>query len=540
MKNTVYKVLAVALSFCLLAGSLSVSAGAVSVGAFGTTAIRRLSDGFGSFADALVRGVAGLFPSPAWPDKAAYVPTDYYAGTAGTVTGEQWLCGFASESVVPPDVDSGKYNSAGYTGNLPTNYVNGVLDDQRIVAVCLGTGGKTAVFLSLDGFGMTGTNVRKIRARLAEFAAANGIVSINITVSHTHYAIDTHGLGTDMGKMLKFNLVNLLTRQARPYNSTNEDFMNGVFAAAENTVRAAFAALQGGNLYYGRVAVEDLISDSRAPRVFDENAHRLRFVPRDTRANEIWLVNMGLHPTSLDMGTKLASADFPGAIVRYAKELAGADAAFYQGAISGIYSDVSGLGISEEGLGTLEEVNAVGLAITQRLLSITNEAAVTPKLNIRHKELFLPIDNSFLQLACRLQIINNTVLHTSGKLADIEGVTEIGMCELGDTLAIALMPGELSPELLFGGTLPASEAWTGTDWAYPPMNTQVGARTLLCFGLTNDQIGYIVPDNDYANTYAQLFAFAYAPDNDHYQEMISLGKHTASALMAAFAELITA
>jgi hypothetical protein len=90
-------------------------------------------------------------------------------------------------------------------------------------------------------------------------------------------------------------------------------------------------------------------------------------VPRDTRANEIWLVNMGLHPTSLDMGTKLASADFPGAIVRYAKELAGADAAFYQGAISGIYSDVSGLGISEEGLGTLEEVNAVGLAITQRL-----------------------------------------------------------------------------------------------------------------------------------------------------------------------------
>jgi hypothetical protein len=97
------------------------------------------------------------------------------------------------------------------------------------------------VFLSLDGFGMTGTNVRKIRARLAEFAAANGIVSINITVSHTHYAIDTHGLGTDMGKMLKFNLVNLLTRQARPYNSTNEDFMNGVLPRRKH-VRTAFAA----------------------------------------------------------------------------------------------------------------------------------------------------------------------------------------------------------------------------------------------------------------------------------------------------------
>jgi hypothetical protein len=44
------------------------------------------------------------------------------------------------------------------------------------------------------------------------------------------------------------------------------------------------------------------------------------------------------------------------------------------------------------------------------------------------------------------------------------------MCELGDTLAIALMPGELSPELLFGE--PCRErSVERTDWAYPPMNT---------------------------------------------------------------------
>ncbi|MEI6580349.1 MAG: hypothetical protein WCN92_12935, partial [Eubacteriales bacterium] len=71
-----------------------------------------------------------------------------------------------------------------------------------------------------------------------------------------------------------------------------------------------------------------------------------------------------------------------------------------------------------------------------------------------------------------------------------------------------------------------------------PLTNMTGGRKLLCFGLTNDQIGYIVPDNDYANTYAQVFASAYKPGNDHYNEMISLGKHTASILVTEFFKIM--
>ncbi len=538
MNSKMKKTFIIFMSLVIVLSSLNIQANALENSDFGTSVVKYFSNGFGGFADILVRSIAGFLPSRDWPGKEGYISNNFYSGTSGTVESHEWLCGFASESIIPDDINSGKYNSAGYFGNLPTNYLTGVLDDQRISAVSLSTGGKTAVFISLDGFGITGTNVRKIRKRLKEFAEKKGIVSINVTASHSHYCIDTLGLGTNMYDLLKFNLVNIITMQSRNYKSTNEKFMNGLIDKAEKVVKDSVNSLSQGTLSFGSADISDLISDSRTPVEFDGNVNRIRFVPVEKRKDEIWLVNMGVHPTSLEMGEKNVSSDYPGAILHYAKELAGADAAFYQGAQCGIYSDVSSLGIPDDKLGTGYEVNAYGRQIVQRLQKIDNETVITPKLNIRHCELVIPIENSFLQLACKLQMINNSVLNTTGRLKDIVGLTEIGYCELGDNLSIALIPGELSPELAIGGTLPAQQSWNGTDWAYEPLTNMTGGRKLLCFGLTNDQIGYIVPDNDYANTYAQVFASAYKPGNDHYNEMISLGKHTASILVTEFFKIM--
>ena len=47
------------------------------------------------------------------------------------------------------------------------------------------------------------------------------------------------------------------------------------------------------------------------------------------------------------------------------------------------------------------------------------------------------------------------------------------------------------------------------------------------FGLANDAIGYIVPDNDYSM--GLVF--------DHYQEILSLSRETASTIMNGFAQM---
>ena len=76
-------------------------------------------------------------------------------------------------------------------------------------------------------------------------------------------------------------------------------------------------------------------------------------------------------------------------------------------------------------------------------------------------------------------------------------VTELGYMELGGTLGVALVPGEIDPAILWGGAVDAADSWTGKSWDYAPWAETSGAERLICFGLCNDQVGYILCDNDY-------------------------------------------
>lgn len=45
--------------------------------------------------------------------------------------------------------------------------------------------------------------------------------------------------------------------------------------------------------------------------------------------------------------------------------------------------------------------------------------------------------------------------------------------------------------------------------------------------MANDAVGYIIPDNDFGPFYQK----------DHYEELLSFGKHEASALVSVFQAL---
>ena len=89
------------------------------------------------------------------------------------------------------------------------------------------------------------------------------------------------------------------------------------------------------------------------------------------------------------------------------------------------------------------------------------------------------------------------------------------------------MPGEIVQDLVYGGgSLTAAGSFKGKDFGYKTIRELFGDKTIV-FGLCNDAIGYVVPDNDYSLGIV----------DDHYQELISLGDVTASAIMSKFAEL---
>ena len=100
--------------------------------------------------------------------------------------------------------------------------------------------------------------------------------------------------------------------------------------------------------------------------------------------------------------------------------------------------------------------------------------------------------------------------------------------EMGENIKIAFVPGEICTDLIYGGnSLMAEGAVKGKDYEGKIL-TDIFGEDVIIFGLANDAVGYIVPDNDYA------MALAFG----HYHETLSLGNKTATILAEAYENLV--
>ena len=121
--------------------------------------------------------------------------------------------------------------------------------------------------------------------------------------------------------------------------------------------------------------------------------------------------------------------------------------------------------------------------------------------------------------------------------------SEMTYLEIGQ-LHLLLLPGELFPELAYGGYLSAEESATGFGGEINPQPlTQIANDPALrIVGLANDEIGYIVPRNDFLlNDEAPYFE----PTRDrhgrrHYEETNSLGPNTADTIADVFRGMLSA
>ena len=151
------------------------------------------------------------------------------------------------------------------------------------------------------------------------------------------------------------------------------------------------------------------------------------------------------------------------------------------------------------------------------------ERELEPILNLLISEVKIRVTNPLIILVGKLNLANYSVYKENHRYYIF---TEIGYMEMGD-VKVALMPGEIVQDLVAGGaSLTAEGSYSGKDFGYKTIYELFGEDT-ICFGLANDAIGYVVPDNDYS----------LAILDDHYQELISLGSETASSIMKGFAGL---
>lgn len=451
--------------------------------------------------------IPGLDWGNTWQNYDDYQsPDTFYKGEdtfeAEVESGAVWSAGYAYGSLLEGlDILGGEYNIAGSLQTFSGKKPKEILDDQgvNVYAISDGVGG-IVVQAVVDGYGLARGDVLKIRERLASFAAENGIVSINISTLHQHSLIDTLGMGVALVPALMLNPgMNALRMDKSELTSGKTDkFMNNLYEVVTSSIIEAVEDMEEGSLYYGSADVSDLIHDKRKPVVFDGEIHRFRFDPYNESSDEIWLCEAGIHCTGYSGDLNIVSSDFPYYFREYVKQTTGADVVYVQGAELAIGDDRDS--IKNEGTGLNARVKGYGYELARRTVAIENEEQLAPVLNVALAEVALKADNPVHILAVREGIVDSVVTKDGG---DFVVITEVGYMELGNKVGIAMIPGEIAPEILWGGAVSKDASWTKTSWDYAPMKDTAGVEKLICFGLNNDQIGYILTDNDFRSMFTE-------------------------------------
>ena len=437
-----------------------------------------------------------------------------------------WYLGYAGASLLEGlDIMNGEYFLAGSLEVVEGRVPQKINDDQRVRVYAISDGvSGIVVHAVIDGFGMSRGDVQVIRGMLMEYAEEKGldVISINVSVLHQHSCIDTLGMNIPLLQGLIINTTNAALGGALDSIKVmkNQQFMDNLFEKTTECMKTAISSMKKGDLYYGYADVSEYMRDARDPWSFDENIHRLRFVP-DDGSKETWILQGSMHCTGMGAGPDELTADYPYYIEKAIREKTGANVVYVIGAELAIRQEKELT--NKEGESDIENITAYGYALADKVMAIKNDIKLDPILNVAHKEVYLNVDNGILTLAARQDILNAVIVKDG--LKNIM-VTEIGYMELGNKVGIFMCPGEFDPMLIFGGPESGDAAWTGKTWDYTPLTETADVPYVMVYGLCNDQAGYVLRDNEYHSLIGEN------------EEVNIVSKTAGSSFVIAFEELI--
>ncbi len=520
----------------------------------------------------------------------AFDNTDFYGGTTvflkEPAKNSKWSLGFSDVVLTPEDYQKRPYYMGGYMvpENKFKNLVEDVVDNMmgRAVALDDGSGRGVSIFCTVDCIGIGNKDIRQIRRqfkeKLKKFYPDVKIASVNIFSTHAHSCVDTQGLWTEFPSKLLRNLKRKYTGKGVLEKGADEQYLRFLYERVSDALINALKDMTTGEMTLAQKDITEayFINKNRPSATgLVTDITRLTFIPDDKTKTPAIIVNLPAHPDVAGFPVKNEKGSgrrLTGEYVYYMGEVinkAGYNFMFFNGAICAIYmsceNSTDGLKLSrryEMSVRFGRELGKITLALTKTLNEIkqdkllydeaeiiketelskknggkytlwcenwepVKEIKVSPILNIKIKEVKIPVRNNLMVAVGKLRLANFNVFSERENQFSIW--TEIGYMELGNELKIAMVPGEFCCDLLVGGdSLYARGSVTHTDFGIPPLREIFGKDT-IAFGLANDAIGYIVPDNDYTM----------GDPANHYHELISLGNKTGSSVMNGFLKLAT-
>ncbi|MCL2301136.1 MAG: hypothetical protein FWC27_13420 [Firmicutes bacterium] len=599
MKKTWKSTLAVLLTTSLLLGTAAVPAHAALGDLQSKEAQANLLNRLGNFFlnDVLLRAISAFIPRLPGTYSAKDFDLEKYGGfykghdafLDAPAAGAVWRLGYDKQSILPEDFGKAKmkYARGSY---VPWAYVSEVYKDDdgeqefvgvRTIVLEDGSGRGAVSFSSIDCIGLSNADVRKIRAAVADYAAKNEIVSVNVSATHTHTGIDSQGVWTKPLSTLFNNFLSGLTfGLIKAKSGVNADYLNKIISATAASIQAAHAEMlvTEGTLTYAVKDVKDYNHDRTPPFVEDDNLYRLVFTPKETGKRPTVVASYACHPESASFGDEMPgfSSKITADSIYYMDKIisrAGSNFIFIQGNVGTV---TSSRGLSNDGLPGLSShgeamrfgyelgLITLGMDKTQAQCRALNDELgdplgvnapdkpenytvwykdwvkvgstdVEPVLNIAHKQLTTEAQNNMAKVLAKAGLADITMIY-DWKSLKYYTVTEVGYMELGEAggdVKVFLSPGEIYGELLMGDAVYN----TMEGFPYAPLRELYGDN-LIIFDLMNDAAGYVEPDNQYVIVGYRYNKDKDALDSDTWALLVSMGKNAASDIVGAFIALV--
>ena len=367
---------------------------------------------------------------------------------------------------------------AGFQGD---RRATGLMADLHVRTLALrGSGDRPFVLAVCDLIGLLSEETLTIRAEVADLGA-----DVVVATTHTHSGPDVIGLWGSDGST----------------SGVEERYLAELRATVAASIRAAVAATEPAVLRAAATTVPGVIHNYRDPEILDEAVSVLAFDRPDGSAITT-LVNVGVHPEVLDGGSTLISPDMAGACCTAIETDRGGTAVWASGDLGGMQSPTPGPR-------TPDEVGRKGREVAIAALRAIEGLDPSPDPRVRYAggEVRLPLWNPRYRAAIEAGLVRARL--------DEDGwiVTDVGVLDLGAARATC-WPGEVLPKLGIR------------------MREVLATPVPLLIGLANDELGYILPQEDFEAP-SDL-----ADPGDRYEESMSVGPETGPSVFAALEQLI--
>jgi hypothetical protein len=290
------------------------------------------------------------------------------------------------------------------------------------------------------------------------------------------------------------------------------------------------------------------LGDSRQPIVKDGILRAMTFTNNKDKVVGVF-VQWNCHPEAMGSKNKLLTADFVGATVNKLKKKYGCPVTYVSGAVGGLMAppdgtlhDAAGKELKEGDFAYSEAYGEASADLAIKAIEAAEPIELTPFI-VSAKPLALLSTNQYYRAARALGVLSREATVWAGDaekfgapLTDENAAepmaveTEVAYLKLGE-LAVAGIPGEIYPELVYGKY--PDKAEEGVDFPTAELEPSVvgllASQKWLMIGLANDEIGYIIPRRQWDNAPP----YAYGKPRGQYGEINSCGADVAPLIMQA-------